>query len=104
MPNVRQLAACAGIGATMLVTNAAAPNPNRAAISRRLTGGAHVRRKGDGFGQQLRLDQLMQRQPDGAFVLASAAAISATEVSPSHSRQTRAANSVKQLAAWRLRS
>jgi hypothetical protein len=35
-PSGRQLAACAGIGATMLVTNAAAPKPNRAPISRRL--------------------------------------------------------------------
>ena len=32
----RQLAACDGIGATMLVTNAAAPSPNRAPISWRL--------------------------------------------------------------------
>ena len=37
--SIPQLAACAGIGATMLVTNAAAPNPSRAPISRRLSGG-----------------------------------------------------------------
>ena len=35
-PNFPQLAACAGTGATMLVTNAAARNPNPAPISRRL--------------------------------------------------------------------
>ena len=33
-------------------------------------GGTHVGRKRDGFRQQLRFRQLMQRQPDGTFVLA----------------------------------
>ena len=70
------------------------PGPDLAAA----LGGAHVRRKRDGFGQQLRFRQVMQRQLDGA------AAISATDVSPSHSRQTLVANSFKQLAALRRRS
>jgi len=32
--------------------------------------GAHVRRQGDFFHEQLRFVETMQRQPDGAFVLA----------------------------------
>jgi hypothetical protein len=47
----------------------AQPAPDLAAA----LGGAHVRRKRDGFRQQLRFRQLVQRQPDGAFVLAQLA-------------------------------
>ena len=100
--NGRQLAACAGIGATMLVTNAAAPNPN----APRFCGG---------FGALML---------GGKRWLRSAAALSSVDAAPARRRvrprrarrrcrrlmsrrRTRARpsrQSFKQLAASRLRS
>ena len=88
----------------MLVTERCRAQPQPPRDLAAALGGAHVRRKRDGFGQQLRFRQLMQRQPDGAFVLAQRGGDLGDDVSPSHSRQTLAANSFKQLAASRLRS
>ena len=54
--------------------------------------------------RQLRFRHLMQRQPDGAFVLVQRGGDCGGGCLPSHSRQTLAANSFEQLAASWLRS
>jgi hypothetical protein len=69
VPAPPQLAWAAVVDTTMLATNAAAPNPSCPAISRRLLASPHVRRKRDGFCQQLRFRQLMQHDPDRSLVL-----------------------------------
>jgi hypothetical protein len=54
----------------MLATNATAPNPNRAPISRRLLAALMSGGNAMASVSNCAFVKLMQRQPDGAFVLA----------------------------------
>src|SRR5271168_3973866 len=100
-PFGKQLA-CAAVVMTMLETAAtAAPRPSCPAIWRRVL---PVRMSGGRAISSTSSFDLFSRCSASQTARSSspsAAAILATDVSPSHSRQTLAANSFRQVAAWR---
>jgi hypothetical protein len=88
-----QLAACAGIGRDDAGDERRRAQPQPRPDLAAALGGAHVVGKRDSFGQRLRFRQLMQRQPDGAFVLAQRGGDLGDGCHARPSRQTRSSNS-----------